>query len=93
MSSLMKNRAAFGFGSFPEVPAAHRMRAVGHYAERLALALDRLNQSLIAAGENAAFSEQSLDDLFRAALPPKSFDADIVENFLRKLEALAAEKK
>lgn len=93
MSSLMKNRAAFGFGSFPEVPAAHRMRAVGHYAERLALALDRLNQSLIAEGEKAAFSEESLDELFRAALPPKSFDADIAENFVRKLDALAAEKK
>ena len=69
------------------------MRAVGHYAERMALALDRLNQSLIAAGEKPAFAEDALNELLKAALPPKSFDVDIAENFVRKLDAMTASSK
>jgi hypothetical protein len=66
------------------------MWAVGYYAERVALAIDRLNQSAIAAGEKTAFAESALDELFKAAQPPKSFDADAADHFVRKLDQLAA---
>ncbi len=90
---LLQNRKPFEISAFGTVAEDHRMRAVGHYAERLALALDRLNQSLIAAGEKAAFAEDALNELFNAAPPPKSFDVDITENFVRKLDAMTAVNK
>lgn len=90
LQALLRHRKPFEIGAFASVAAEHRMRAVGHYAERLALALDRLNQALIAAGEKAAFPEQALNELFKAAPPAKSFDADIAENFVRKLDSLLA---
>ena len=93
LGKLMRYRKPFELSAFDTVAAEQRMRAVGHYAERVALALDRLNQSLIAAGEKAAFAEESLNEVFKAAPPPKSFDADIAENFVRKLDALAAGHK
>lgn len=93
IAALMKHRKPFAIGAFEAVPVELRMRAVGHYAERLALALDRLNQSLVVAGENAAFAEDALSDLFKAAPPPKSFDTDVAENFVRKLDALSAVRK
>jgi hypothetical protein len=64
------------------------MWAAGYYAERVALAIDRLNQSVIAAGEKEAFAESALDELFKAAQPPKSFDADAADHFVRKLDHL-----
>jgi signal recognition particle GTPase len=38
-------------------------------------------------------AEESLDELFKAAPPPKSFDADVAENFVRKLDALSVDRK
>jgi hypothetical protein len=93
LGKLMRYRKPFELSAFANVAAEQRMRAVGHYAERVALAIDRLNQSLIAAGEKAAFAEESLDELFKAAPPPKSFDADVAENFVRKLDALSVDRK
>lgn len=93
VGKLLRYRKPFELSAFGTVAAEQRMRAVGHYAERVALAIDRLNQSLIAAGEKAAFAEEALDELFKAAPPPKSFDADIAENFVRKLDALSVDRK
>ncbi len=90
VGKLLRYRKPFEISAFDIVAAEQRMLAVGHYAERLALAIDRLNQSLLAAGEKAAFAEGALNELFKAAPPPKSFDADIAENFVRKLDALVA---
>lgn len=93
VAKLMRYRKPFEISAFGTVAAPQRMRAVGHYAERLALAIDRLNQSLLATGEKAAFAEEALNELFKAAPPPKGFDADIAENFVRKLDALAADRE
>lgn len=89
LNKLALHRAPFGLGAFGSMADGDRMLAVGHYAERVALALDRLNQSLVASGEKAAFAEDALDELFKAAQPPKRFDSDIAENFVRKLDGLA----
>lgn len=89
LNQLINHRKPFEVGAFETVAAGYRTWAVGYYAERVALAIDRLNQSAIAAGEKPAFTEEALDGLFRAAQPPKSFDADAAENFVRKLDGLA----
>ena len=88
LGKLMGNRKPFEVGAFETVAGEYRMWAVGYYAERVALAIDRLNQSAIAAGEEPAFTEEALDGLFKAAQPPKSFDADAAEHFVRKLDGL-----
>jgi len=88
LDNLLRNRKPFEVGAFGAVAEEFRMRATGHYAERVALAIDRLNQSVIAAGGKAAFSEGSLDALFKAAQPPKSFDADVADHFVRMLDGL-----
>jgi len=88
LDNLLRHRKPFEVGAFAAVAADYRMRAVGHYAERVALAIDRLNQSVIAQGGKAAFAEQSLDALFKAAQPPKSFDADVADQFVRMLDGL-----
>ncbi len=89
LDKLMSHRKPFEVGAFEKVAGEYRMWAVGYYAERVALAIDRLNQSAIAAGEKTAFAESALDELFKAAQPPKSFDADAADHFLRKLDQLA----
>jgi hypothetical protein len=88
LDKLMRNRKPFEIGAFGTVAAEYRMWAVGYYAERVALAIDRLNQSLVASGEKAAFAEEALDGLFKAAQPPKSFDSDAADHFVRMLDAL-----
>ena len=90
---LLRHRKPFELNAFGTVAAEQRMRAVGHYAERLALAIDRFNQSLLAVGEKAAFTEDALSELFKATPPPKSFDVDITENFVRKLDALTSARE
>lgn len=92
LDKLIRHRSPFEVGAFGTVPEAYRMWAVGHYAERVALAIDRMNQSLVAAGQKPAFPEDALDELFKAAQPPKSFDTDVAENFIRKLDGLANSK-
>jgi hypothetical protein len=88
LDNLIRHRQPFEVGAFGSVAADFRLRAVGHYAERVALAIDRLNQSVIAAGGQAAFPEASLDALLRAAQPPKSFNADTADQFVRMLDGL-----
>jgi hypothetical protein len=89
LDRLMGNRKPFEIGAFGTVADEYRMWAVGYYAERVALAIDRLNQSLVLSGRKAVVDEEALDGLFKAAKPPKSFDADVAENFVRKLDGLA----
>ena len=88
LDNLIRNRKPFEIGAFATVAAEYRMWAVGYYAERVALAIDRLNQSLIASGQKTAFAEEALDVLFKAAQPPKSFDVDVAEHFVRTLGGL-----
>jgi len=88
LNQLKSNRKPFEVGAFASVADEYRMWAVGHYAERVALAIDRLSQSLVLSGQKAAFSEEALDELLKAAQPPKSFDTDVAENFVRKLDGL-----
>lgn len=88
LDKLMRHRKPFEVGAFGAVAEEYRMWAAGYYAERVALAIDRLNQSVIAAGEKEAFAESALDELFKAAQPPKSFDADAADHFVRKLDHL-----
>jgi len=82
---LLSNRAPYEEGAFGGVDAEFRTWAVGYYSERLALAVDRLNQAL--GGE--AVKKVFLDELFDAAKPPKGFDTDASEAFVRKLDQLA----
>lgn len=89
LDRLMGNRKPFEIGAFATVAGDYRLWAVGFYAERVALAIDRLNQSLVLSGQKAVVSEEALDGLFKAAPPPKSFNADVVENFVRNLDRLA----
>ena len=88
LSLLTANRRPFQTGAFPKVEKAYRLWATGHYAERLALSIDRLNQSILAQGTQAPIPDAMINGLFQAAKPPKSFNADISENFVRKLDQL-----
>ena len=89
LARLIAHREPFQIGSFKMVAEEYKMWATGYYAERLTLAIDRLNQSLIAGGEKGMVSDTSMNGLFDAAKPPKSFDADVSDFFLRKLDGLS----
>jgi hypothetical protein len=88
-SKLVANRIPFQPDTYSKVAPDFRLRAVGYYAERLALAMDRLNQSQIANGKPKMVGKEALDELFDAAEPPESFDAAIAENFVGKLDRVA----
>ncbi len=89
LKRLLINREAFQEDAFASVAEDYRMLAVGHYAERLTLAVDRLNQSLVASGERGAVKDVMLNELFVATKPPKSFDAATMEAFVLKLDRVA----
>ncbi len=84
LTKLVANRDAFQADAFGAVAQDFRMWARGHYAERLALALDRLNQAL-----DKPIPAVALNELFDAAKPPKAFDAEVATTFVRKLEVVA----
>ena len=86
---LAANREPFQMGAFQNVEEAHRSWAVGYYAERVALAIDRLNQAILAQGDKAPIPDAMIDTLLTVK-PPKSFDGDIdiAEDFVRKLDQL-----
>jgi hypothetical protein len=88
-SKLVANRIPFQPDTYSKVAPDFRLWAVGYYAERLALAMDRLNQSHIANGKPKMVGKEALDELFDAAEPPESFDAAIAENFVGKLDRVA----
>jgi len=89
LSRLVANRAAFQADAFSAVAVDYRWWSVGYYAERLALAVDRLNQSLVAPEKPALIAKAPLDELFNAAKPPESFDAATAEEFVQKLDRVA----
>ena len=89
LGRLVANRAAFQADAFGAVAKDYRAWAVGYYAERLTLAVDRLNQSLAPPGQPALIAKAPLDELFNAAKPPESFDAKVADEFVQKLDQVA----
>lgn len=89
LTKLVANRAAFQPDAFSGVAEKYRAWSVGYYAERLALAVDRLNQSLVATGQEALIAKAPLDELFSAAKPPESFDAATANEFVKTLDRVA----
>lgn len=88
-SKLIANRAPFQSDAFEGVTKEYRTWATGYYAERLTLALDRLNQSVITSGQQEVIAKEPLKELFDAAKPPESFDASTTEEFVLKLDQVA----
>jgi Cytochrome c554 and c-prime len=88
LAKLLADRTPFQAGAFQEVALEHRLLSVGHYAERLTLAIDRLNQALVVAGLTEAVSKERMDLLFDAAKPPVSFDDTTVTKFVSELDRL-----
>jgi hypothetical protein len=86
---LLRNREPFEADAFESVEKEYRMWATGHYAERLVLSIDRLNEAVLATGEDKPIGDAPLNDLFDAAKPPKAFDAAVSGAFVRKLDIVA----
>ncbi len=86
---LLTNRSPFEAGAFGEVDEEYRTWAAGYYSERVALAIDRLNQSLAPEGGKVMVRKDFLDELFDAAEAPRGFDEESAEVFVRKLDQLA----
>jgi hypothetical protein len=89
LTKLINERAPFQPGAFGDVTAEFRFLVIGSYAERLALAIDRLNESSADAQQKKAIAEGLVAGLFDAARPPKSFDQASVDRFVQKLDSLA----
>ena len=89
LSRLLGERAPFQAGAFGAVARDYRSWATGYYAERLALAVDRLNQSLIVSGKRKVIARDVLNDLFDAAKPPESFDDATAQEFVNTLDRVA----
>ncbi len=89
LSKLIGNRAPFQADAFDGVAKEFRTWSTGYYAERLTLAIDRLNQSVIASGQHEMIAKEPLKALFDAAKPPESFDAATTEAFVQKLDQVA----
>lgn len=87
LEKLIADRAPFQADAFGAVDPEFRSWSVGYYAERVTLAIDRLNESLVAAGQPGVVAKD-LRDLFDAAKPPESFDATTTAAFLEKLDLL-----
>ena len=84
LGRLLRNRSPFGKDAFGQVAEDYRMWATGHYAERLALAIDRLNE--VSA---KPIGDGEINALFDAAKPPKAFDAAVSAAFVSKLDVVA----
>ncbi len=92
ISKLIGNQTPFQANAFTGVAKDYRTWSTGYYAERLTLALDRLNQSVIATGQQEMIAKEPLKELFDAAKPPESFDTAATEVFVQKLNQLAKPK-
>jgi hypothetical protein len=88
LTKLLANRTPFEPEPFGGVTPEYRSYAIGCYAERLTLAIDRLNQSLAASGQQPVIEKAILDELFDAAKPPESFDAATSDEFVRILNGV-----
>ncbi|MEO5714053.1 MAG: multiheme c-type cytochrome [Luteolibacter sp.] len=90
LDRLIANRIPFQSDAFGAVDPEYRPWSVGYYAERLTLAIDRLNEALAASsGQQAVIAKDPLKELFDAAKPPESFSADDTVKFLEKLDQVA----
>lgn len=89
LTKLINDRSPFQPDAFGQATAEFRFLAAGHYAERLALAIDRLNESL-AGSKQGAIADSAMEALFAAAKPPKSFDQAAIDRFVQKLDSLVA---
>ncbi len=89
LAKLIANRTPFQSDAFSGVAEKYRPWSVGYYAERLTLAIDRLNESLAASGKQGPIAKDALKELFDAAKPPESFDAATADEFVRKLDQVA----
>lgn len=89
LSKLIANRAPFQSDAFGGVAGEYRSWSIGYYAERLTLAIDRLNESLVASGQQGGIAKDVLKELFDAAKPPESFDSVAADEFVRKLDRVA----
>ncbi len=89
LSKLIGNRAPFQPDAFSVVAPKYRSWAIGYYAERLTLAMDRLNESFVASGQQRVIAKALLDELFNVAKPPESFDVATAEEFIKKLDRVA----
>lgn len=88
LSKLIANRNPFQPDAFNSVAPEYRSWAVGYYAERVTLAIDRLNESLLASAKQEVVAKDPLREVFDAAKPPESFDAATTAEFVRKLDQL-----
>lgn len=86
LSKLVASRIPFQPDAFSKVAPDFRSWSIGYYAERLVLAVDRLNQSLIVSNKRGGIEKNTLDELFDAAEPPESFDTSTTEDFVKKLD-------
>jgi hypothetical protein len=93
LTKLISDRASFQPGAFSETIPEFRFLVIGHYAERLALAIDRLNEAPAGSQPKKTITEGAMEELFQAARPPKSFDQASVDRFVQKLDSLAAGKE
>ncbi|MEP2775685.1 MAG: multiheme c-type cytochrome [Luteolibacter sp.] len=89
LGRLLKNQEPFRAGAFDSLPKEYRSWAAGCYAERLVLAIDRLNESLVNAGQKPPIADEPLNALFDAAKPPMAFDSVASDVFIAKLAAVA----
>ena len=90
LAKLIANQTPFQAGAFDRVAKEYRPWSTGYYAERLALALDRLNESIIASSQQEMIAKEPLKALFDAAKPPESFDDNTTNEFLQKLNQVTA---
>lgn len=87
LDKLIANQTPFHAEAFGAVDPEFRSWSVGYYAERVTLAIDRLNESLVGSGQQGV-NAKDLKDLFDAAKPPESFDAATTADFVKKLDRL-----
>ena len=88
LSKLIANRTPFQADAFSAVAEKYRPWSTGYYAERVTLAIDRLNEALVASGQQGMIAKNLLKELFDAAKPPESFDPATAGEFVGKLDQL-----
>jgi hypothetical protein len=88
LTRLVANRTPFLPDAFGSVAREFQPWSAGYYAERLTLAIDRLNQSLVTSGQQGVIAKPLLDELFDAAKPPESFDAATADEFVEVLDRM-----
>lgn len=85
---LLSQEVAFGASAFESLPEQSRVLASGYYAERLVLAIDRLNEALVVSEGKSAIDDGAFNELIKAADPPVSFDSVTCDVFKGKLAAV-----